>query len=65
MHDDLSPPRRLTPDQAAALIGVSPKTLANWRSLGKGPSWFTRPGVWYLESDVQRWLRQGRHRSVA
>ncbi|MGW2546123.1 helix-turn-helix transcriptional regulator [Kitasatospora sp. NPDC001574] len=36
-----SPPRRsdryLTTEETAALIGICPKTLRNWRSQGKGP----------------------------
>jgi hypothetical protein len=29
--------------QAAAMIGMSPKTLKNWRGAGKGPPWASRP----------------------
>lgn len=32
MSDDL-----LTPAELAAMLGMSPRTLANWRSNGKGP----------------------------
>ena len=31
----------LTPQQLAARIQLSPKTLMNWRSLGKGPAFVT------------------------
>lgn len=27
----------LTPAELAAMLGMSPRTLANWRSIGKGP----------------------------
>ena len=27
----------LTPAELAAMLGMSPRTLANWRSTGKGP----------------------------
>ena len=31
--------RYLTPDEVGLMIGVSPKTLANWRCGGFGPAW--------------------------
>jgi len=34
---DLQP--LLDEDKAAPLVGVTPKTLANWRTQGKGPKW--------------------------
>lgn len=43
-----------TPEDAARFLAVSPKTLANWRSLGEGPR-FVRYGgrrVAYLVSDL-------------
>ena len=51
--------RALAPAEAAAFLGISPKTLTNWRSLGKGPS--------YLKYDLGGELDgQGRRRgSVA
>ncbi|MDY6213345.1 MAG: helix-turn-helix domain-containing protein [Schaalia hyovaginalis] len=51
--------RALSPAKAAAFLGVSVKTLTNWRSLGKGPS--------YLKYDLGGTLDgQGRRRgSVA
>ena len=48
----------LTTQQAAVLIGVSTRCLNNWRSLGKGPS-FYRKGtklVHYLKSEVLDWI---------
>mgnify|MGYP000853008536 FL=1 len=33
------PERLLTPLQAAKFLGVSPRTLANWRSRGGGPKY--------------------------
>lgn len=27
----------LTPSELAVMLGMSPRTLANWRSTGKGP----------------------------
>ncbi|WP_369016235.1 helix-turn-helix transcriptional regulator [Streptomyces hesseae] len=31
--------RYLTPREVADILGVTPKTLGNWRVLGKGPRW--------------------------
>ena len=53
----------LTGREAAAMARVSEKTLANWRSLGIGPS-YTKlsPGrggrIRYRRSDVLAWLAQ-------
>lgn len=51
--------RALSPAEAAEFLGVSNKTLTNWRSLGKGPS--------YLKYDLSDTVDgQGRRRgSVA
>lgn len=51
--------RALSPAEAAAFLGISAKTLTNWRSLGKGPA--------YLKYDLGGTLDgQGRRRgSVA
>jgi hypothetical protein len=35
----------LRPDEAAQIIGVSPKTLANWRCRGTGPQFIKLGGV--------------------
>lgn len=52
----------LTPeDLAARYRGMSPKTLANWRSQGKGPPWIKTEGrVYYALSDVVAWERSRR-----
>jgi len=40
-----NPVRRfLKPDEAGAILGVSPKTLANWRASNTGPSWSPNRG---------------------
>ena len=37
---------------------VSPKTLVNWRSAGRGPKWIKLgKGVAYRLSDVEAWER--------
>lgn len=35
----------LRPNEVAEILRVSPKTLANWRSLGKGPDWHRHGGL--------------------
>lgn len=47
----------LSPNEAAALLGVAPGTLANWRHRGGGPR-FVKVGsrVRYRACDVEEWL---------
>lgn len=47
----------MTPDQLAEALGISVRTLYNWRSQRKGPPGF-RVGrhVRYRRSDVKVWL---------
>jgi excisionase family DNA binding protein len=57
----------MSPDQLAEALGISVRTLYNWRSLRKGPPGF-RVGraVRYRRSDVKTWLdaqAQEGHRS--
>lgn len=50
----------LTTAEAARLLGISPRTLANWRRVGVGPT-CKRLGysiVRYREADVLRWVEQ-------
>ena len=58
--------RYLKPDEAGAILGVSPKTLANWRTGDYGPPW-TRAGkvVRYLESDLVEWMESQKVRPNA
>lgn len=39
------PDQTLTPNEAAKFLGVSVKTLTNWRSLGKGPAYVKYAGA--------------------
>lgn len=52
----------LSPKQAASLLAMSPRTLANWRCNGMGPR-FVRHGqrIWYPKSGVADFIksRQG------
>ena len=51
-------------NEAAAMLGVSPRTLANWRALGIGPA-FVRVGAvrsrtLYRVDDLNTWLDNNR-----
>ena len=51
-------------NEAAAMLGVSPRTLANWRTLGIGPA-FVRVGrvhsrTLYRIDDLKTWLDNNR-----
>lgn len=51
----------MTPKAASALIGVSDKTMANWRSAGTGPP-FYKPSphvVLYRTADLITWAERG------
>lgn len=47
----------LAADQAGTYLHVHPRTLANWRVLGKGPR-YVRAGsrALYRQSDLDAWL---------
>lgn len=50
----------LTRQEAAAFLGVSPQTLANWATTGRGRIPFVRVSkraVRYRMSDLERWLQ--------
>src|ERR1019366_367209 len=48
--------RLLKPDEAGAIIGVSPKTLANWRSSDWGPPWSRVGGIRYQPRKLSEWV---------
>ncbi len=52
----------LTCAQAAARLGVKPKTLEQWRSEGCGPKWsrLGKRSVRYSVQDVDAFARRGR-----
>jgi predicted DNA-binding transcriptional regulator AlpA len=53
----------LTATEVAAMLGIPPSTLANWRYQGLGPR-YLRIGrhVRYLVEDVDDWIRTQRVR---
>ena len=63
---------KLRPDEVAALIGVSTKTLANWRYRGVGPQFIklggirgSKAAVRYDQDAVQLWLQESTMLSAA
>ncbi|MGE0774436.1 MAG: helix-turn-helix transcriptional regulator [Sphingomonadaceae bacterium] len=56
----------LTEDRAAPFVGTEPKTLANWRTLGKGPK-FIRVGrkAMYHPDDIAEWVAARRVQSTS
>jgi predicted DNA-binding transcriptional regulator AlpA len=46
-----------TQEEAAAIIGVKPTTLASWRHFGKGPRYLKiGRSCFYREADIETWL---------
>lgn len=48
----------ITPEQLADYLGLSTKTLSNWRSLRIGPTAQRGGRIQYRKSDVEAWLKQ-------
>lgn len=49
----------LTAPEVSAKTRLAEQTLANWRSLGKGPAWFkVGRQVRYYESVVDAWIAE-------
>lgn len=47
----------LTPKEAALLLKVAQSTLANWRSMGRGPKWKKAGGsVRYPVAEIEQFL---------
>jgi hypothetical protein len=60
--------RPLASEEVAAILGIHPGTMAQYRLRGEGPRFFSPPGtrrVWYAESDVLSWLASGAKRSTS
>ena len=52
------PDGRLDTANAARFLGLSPKTLAIWRSAGSGPPFIKRGRIFYYEQDLRVWLAE-------
>ena len=66
--ESTSPPS-VAANEAAAMLGVSPRTLANWRTQGIGPA-FVRVGsvhsrTLYRVDDLAAWLDANRVETAA
>lgn len=59
----------LPPKLAAKLLGLSPKTLANWRVQGAGPTFIKSPGlrgaVRYRLSALRAWQNAHQRKSTS
>ena len=54
-------PRYVNTRQAAAMVGLSPRTMEYYRTTGQGPAFFKLGGrVRYAVSDIERWVRARR-----
>ena len=62
-----SPSDLLTPDQVAAALGLSHRTLAGWRSSRRNPLPYVKVGsrVRYRRQDVAAWLESQTHAASA
>jgi hypothetical protein len=56
---------RMSTIGAAHYLGVSPKTLSKMRTVGNGPIFVKRGGVFYFKADLDSWLAAGRVSSTA
>lgn len=57
----------LTEKQAAEKMGLTERTLQNWRYTGKGPDYIklSHRAVRYRESDLAEWVEERRFTSTA
>lgn len=62
-----TPEKKLTTEEAAALLGVLPETLASWRCLGRYNLPYIKVGraVRYDRRDIDAWLASRRTTAVA
>lgn len=63
----LAPDELMTPEQVAAALLLSIRTLAAWRSSGRNPLAYLKVGgrVRYRRSDVDAWLESQARTSTA
>lgn len=58
--------RLLSPKEAAHFIGVAVNTLANWRSIGRGPKFYKYCGhVRYSHNDISDWIDKNKFSSTS
>ncbi|WP_368693175.1 hypothetical protein [Paraburkholderia sp. EG286B] len=61
---NILPDGRTDTKGAALYSGYTVKTLAMWRSQGKGPPFVKRGRVWYFIADLDAWLCEGASRGA-
>ncbi|MFA5999467.1 MAG: hypothetical protein WC783_00600 [Candidatus Paceibacterota bacterium] len=50
--------RLISPEELSAVSAYALKTLANWRSLRRGPKFIKKDNrIWYRVSDVNKWFK--------
>jgi hypothetical protein len=55
------PDGRLDTKNTSLYLGLRPKTLAMWRTEGKGPKFVKRGRIFYFKEDLDQWINeQGR-----
>ncbi|MDN5658548.1 MULTISPECIES: helix-turn-helix transcriptional regulator [Micrococcales] len=65
VHDVVSLDELMTANDVADVLGLSAGTLANWRSLGMGPTYVKLGGrVRYRVSGVNSWVASQEHKSA-
>ena len=65
VHDVVTLDELMTANDVADVLGLSTGTLANWRSLGIGPTYVKLGGrVRYRASGVNSWVASQEHESA-
>ena len=65
VHDVVTLDELMTANDVADVLGLSTGTLANWRSLGLGPTYVKLGGrVRYRASGVNSWVASQEHESA-
>lgn len=60
--------RPLHGSEVAELLGISIRTVEDWRQTGEGPRYFSPKGTrrcWYSERDILEWMAAGEKRSTS
>ncbi|QQR39465.1 helix-turn-helix transcriptional regulator [Devosia rhizoryzae] len=54
--------------EVAELLGISIRTIEDWRQTGEGPRYYSPTGTrrcWYSERDILEWMAAGAKRSTS
>jgi predicted DNA-binding transcriptional regulator AlpA len=64
---DMPSPNLINENIAADLLGLSPRTLQNWRVRGGGPLFIriSNRSIRYRPSDIQDWIQERVRRSTS